>query len=403
MSSTTIAGSQAPVAVEQQIRGGNRVQVDISLTSIAKVLFVVALFGLGYYVLRELSTLLIQFSIACFLAIAADPLVRKLEARSVGRGKSIVTVMLGVVLVVGAMLAIFVPPLVHQGNKLAKATPHLVTETRDSRLFHRMDEKYDVVDKASKQAEKLPGIVSDQLGTVVSAVLAGVVGTITILFLTLFLLAGGGNVARGTVQVFPKLIERRWWSVIEGAYTGISAYVGGAIIIALIGGSTLALTCFILQLPYALPLGLWMMLLEIIPLIGATIGAIPAIIVAFIAGGVWQGLVMVAFIIIYQQFENIVIQPRVQGRAASLSPLIVFLSVLVGSQLLGVLGALFAIPIAGVFQIIIRQLIEQQGSHELAMPALIAGGEASAKYVDQEMQEARHAESDSDSDSDSDD
>lgn len=378
-STTRIAGTTTPSAVAEQVRGGGRVQVDLSFTSIAKVLFIVALFGFGYYVLRELSTLLVQLSIAVFLAIAADPLVRRLEHRGVGRGKSIAIVMVGVFLIVGGMLSIFVPPLVEQGDRLVTATPGLIDDTRDSRALRNLDERYDIVERATEQAEKLPGIVGDQIGAVVGAVVAGVLGTLTIFFLTVFLLTGGGQIARGTVMVFPRLVERRWWSIIHGAYTGISAYVGGAIIIALIGGGSVAAVAFLLGLPYALPLGLWMMLLEIIPMIGATIGAIPAVIVAFIAGGTWQGIAMLVFILVYQQVENIIIQPRVQGRAASLSPLVVFLSVLVGSQLLGVLGALFAVPVAGVVQIVVRQVIELQGSTEVEMPALIAGGKPGAE------------------------
>ncbi|MBC7462123.1 MAG: AI-2E family transporter, partial [Thermoleophilia bacterium] len=172
---------------------------------------------------------------------------------------------------------------------------------------------------------------------------------------------------------FPRLAERRWWAIIQGAYTGISAYVGGAIIIALLGGGSVALMAFILGLPYALPLGLWMMLLEIIPMIGATIGAVPAVIVAFVVGGPVNGIIMIAFIIVYQQVENIVIQPRVQGRAAALSPLVVFMSVLIGSQILGVLGALFAVPVAGVVQIFMRQVIEQRGTEDMHLPAPISG------------------------------
>lgn len=397
-STTTIAGTKTPVNVAEQVRGG-RVQVDLSFTSIIKILFIIALFGFGYYVLHELSTLLVQLSIAVFLAIAADPLVRRLEARGVGRGKAIAVVMIGVFLVVGGILAIFVPPLIEQGNRLVKATPGLIDDTRKSRVLHDLDQRYDIIERATEQAEKLPAVVGDQLGAVVGAVVAGVLGTLTIFFLTLFLLTGGGQIARGTVMVFPRLVERRWWTIIHGAYTGISAYVGGAILIALIGGSSVALVAFALGLPYALPLGLWMMLLEIIPMIGATIGAIPAVIVAFIAGGTWQGLAMLAFIIVYQQVENIIIQPRVQGRAASLSPLVVFLSVLVGSSLLGVLGALFAVPVAGVIQIVVRQVIELRGSHELEMPALIAGGRSGAIDSVEGRKDAVGADDDDDSSS----
>jgi predicted PurR-regulated permease PerM len=347
-----------------------RVVLDIPARVVFKVMLVASLFWLGIMVLDQLTGLIIQFAIAAFLAVAADPVVRRMQARGVSRGRAVLAVMVGAFAMVGLVIAVFVPPLVDQGNKLVDAAPDIVQDVTHSGWYEQLDKQFGVVETASKQAEKLPGKVSDQLGTVVGVVVAGVFGTITILFLTVFLLLGGGQVVEGTVRVFPKLAERRWWSIIQGAYSGIAAYVGGAIVIALIGGTVMTISAFALGLPYALPLGLWMMLLEIIPMIGATIGAIPAITVAFVAGGVVQGLVMIGIVVAYQQIENIVIQPRVQGKAASLSPFIIFLSVLIGSQLLGVLGALFAVPVAGVVQIFVRQMIEDQGSHDMSMPAL---------------------------------
>ncbi|MCW2972303.1 MAG: hypothetical protein JWN72_576 [Thermoleophilia bacterium] len=372
--STKTTTTTSTARVETQLEGApTNVRIDVPAMVVAKLLFVVLAFALGVLILRELAGFLIQLAIALFLAIAADPIVRKLERAGIGRGRAIAIVMVTAFVAIGGALSVFVPPLVTQGDRLISNAPGIVRDARDSKLIDRLDRRFDIVDKATEEAGKLPKVVGKEVGSVVGAVVAGIFGAISILFLTLFLLAGGGQAARGTVRVFPRLAERRWWAIIQGAYTGISAYVGGAIIIALLGGASVALMAFILGLPYALPLGLWMMLLEIIPMIGATIGAVPAIIVAFVVGGPVKGIIMIAFIIVYQQIENIVIQPRVQGRAAALSPLVVFMSVLIGSQLLGVLGALFAVPVAGVVQIFMRQVIEQRGTEDMHLPALISG------------------------------
>lgn len=349
-----------------------------------KVMLVAALFWLGVSALGQLTGLMIQVAIAAFLAVAADPVVRRMQARGIPRGRAVGVVLLVALCAMGLVVAIFVPPLVEQGDKLIEAAPAIVRDVQASGPYKWLDQELGVVDTVSKGAATLPGKVSAELGTVLAVVAAGVLGTITIVFLTLFLLLGGGQVVEGTVRVFPKLAERRWWSIVQGAYSGIAAYVGGAIVIALIGGSVVTIAALALGLPYALPLGLWMMLLEIIPLIGATIGAIPAIIVAFVAGGVWQGLVMLGIVIAYQQVENIIIQPRVQGKAASLSPFVIFMSVMIGAQLLGVLGALFAVPVAGVIQIFVRQLIDDQGSRDLALPALAPADVPEAPDVDED-------------------
>ncbi len=356
--------------------------LDVPSRVIFKVMLVAAISLFAINALSQLTGLIIQLAIAAFLAVAADPLIRRMQRRGIGRGRAVAIVMLGALVVLALVISVFVPPLVEQGDKLITAAPGIVDDVRTSGWYERIDKEFGVVETVTKQAEKLPGIVSDQIGTVLAVVLAGVFGTITILFLTVFLLLGGGQVVEGTVRVFPKLAERRWWSIVQGAYIGIAAYVGGAIVIALIGGTVVTISAFVLGLPYALPLGLWMMLLEIIPMIGATIGAIPVIIVAFVSGGVWQGLVMLGIVVAYQQVENIIIQPRVQGKAASLSPLMVFLSVLIGSQLLGVLGALFAVPIAGVIQIFVRQLIHDQGSADLSVPSLAPDDLPQAPDVD---------------------
>jgi len=347
-----------------------RVTLDIQSRVVFKVLLIASLFALGISILQQLTGLIVQIAIAAFLAVAADPVVRRLEGRGIARGRAVALVMLAGLAALSLTVAVFVPPLVEQGDKFITAAPDIVNDVQRSELYERVDKQFGVVEAVSDQAAELPSKVSDQIGTVFGAVAAGVFGTITIIFLTVFLLLGGGQVVEGTVRVFPKIAERRWWTIVQGAYSGIAAYVGGAIVIALIGGAVVTLSAFALGLPYALPLGLWMMLLEIIPLVGATIGAIPAVVVAFAAGGVLEGCVMLGIVIAYQQIENLVIQPRVQGRAASLSPLFVFVAVLVGSQLLGILGALFAVPVAGVIQIFLRQLVDDQGNAGVEVPAL---------------------------------
>ena len=308
------------------------VVLDAPSRVVVKVLLIAALFALGVNMVLELRSLLIQIAIAGFFAIAADPVVRRMQRKGISRGRAVLSVMLGAFLFVGLALAVFVPPLIEQGDRLIAATPEIVQDVRTSGLYREVDARVGLVDTLSEQAERLPSIVGDQIGTWFGVIASGLFGTITILFLTVFLLLGGGQVVHGTVRLVPKLAERRAWSIVQGAYLGIAAYVGGAIIIALLGGTSLAIMAFVLGLPYALPLGLWMMLLEIIPMIGATLGAIPAVIVAFVAGGTCRGDRDDHLRGVYQQVENIIIQPRVQGRAAALTPLVVFLAVLVGSH-----------------------------------------------------------------------
>ncbi|MBC7462525.1 MAG: AI-2E family transporter, partial [Thermoleophilia bacterium] len=248
-SSPTATTTTSSTRAENQTEGApTNVRIDVPASVIAKMLFVVLAFVLGVLIVKALTGFLIQFAIALFLAIAADPVVRRLERAGIGRGRAIAIVMVTAFVAVGGALSVFVPPLVQQGDRLITNAPGIVTDARDSKLIHQLDKRFGIVNKATDEAGKLPKVVGEQVGSLVGAVVAGIFGALSILFLTLFLLAGGGQAARGTVRVFPRLAERRWWAIIQGAYTGISAYVGGAIIIALLGGGSVALMAFILGL-----------------------------------------------------------------------------------------------------------------------------------------------------------
>jgi len=268
------------------------VSVRIPAATVFKVLMITALVGGLAYLLILLSSLLLTVSVAAFLAIAADPGVRFVEQKlRLGRGAAVAAVMLGLTVLLAVAIAVFVPPLVTQGQKLVAAAPGAVNKVRHNAQIRKIDQRYHVVDKASKQAESLPGKVSKQLGSVVGAVLAGLVGSFTMMFLMVLFLLGGGQLTSSIAQVVPQLAERRWWSIVQDSYRSIGAYVAGTLLIAVIAGVAMLAALLALQLPFALPLALWMALLDIVPLIGATIGAVPALIVAFAAGGVVDGII----------------------------------------------------------------------------------------------------------------
>jgi len=129
--------------------------------------------------------------------------------------------------------------------------------------------------------------------------------------------------------------------------------VTGNLLISLIAGASTTIVLLVMGVPYAVALGLVVAILDLIPLAGATIAAVIVGIVAFLHG-IPAGIVVVTFFILYQQLENHILQPLVYGRTVQLSPLVVLMSVLIGSQVAGVLGALAAIPVAGAIQVIVR-------------------------------------------------
>ena len=348
-----------------------RVRIEVPVSTMVRLSVWGAVLALGTAAAIRVSGVILQLFVAIFLAIALDTVVRKVQRTGLGRGLSITAVMLALLAVIVGVFSIFVPPLVDQGEQLADEAPSVVRDIERNDTVQRLDDEFDISTKAldtlEERAQDLPGLVTD----LATSIVGGVFWVVTLLFLTLFLLVGGGSLMQGTVRLFPRLRDRMAWAVIQGAYRNVGAYVVGALSIAFMAGSSMAIVLAILGVPFALPLGVWMMVLGLIPLIGATIGSIPAILVAFTLGGTFEGIVVVCFIVAYQQVENVVVQPRVQGRMARLPGVVIFFAVLLGSQLLGVVGALFAVPVAAIIAILIREYLEVVGRLDMEVPSLL--------------------------------
>jgi predicted PurR-regulated permease PerM len=161
--------------------------------------------------------------------------------------------------------------------------------------------------------------------------------------------------------------QERWRKNANAIYRTVGGYVTGNLLISLIAGSLTTVVLLIMGVPYAVALGLIVAILDLIPLAGATIAAILIGTVAFLHS-VPAGIVVVVFFVLYQQLENHVLQPIVYGRTVQLSPLTVLVSILIGAELAGVLGALAAIPVAGAFQVLILDWLHHR--HDRAAAAL---------------------------------
>lgn len=342
----------------------------IHSADVVKVLTITGAFIGGCYLLLVLAPFLLTVLVAAFLAVAADPAVRFFQRRGLSRSLAVGAFTACLVIVLLALAALFLGPLVSQADQLAEDAPGYAKSVQDHTLVQDLDERFGVIDKATAEAEKLPERVGSQVASVAAAVFAGVFGTITLLFLMVLFLLGGRDVTAAVLQVFPALAERRWWTLIQDSYRSVSGYVAGTAVIAAIAGAVVLVACLALGLPSPLPLAAWMLLLDVVPLVGAMIGAAPAVLVAFAAGGVVEGVIMLVVLVVYQQVENIVLQPAILGKVVALSPLVVFLAILAGSQLLGIVGALLAIPLAGVAQIFVRSWLGSHREGRLAVPSI---------------------------------
>jgi predicted PurR-regulated permease PerM len=341
--------------------------VDLRPRTIVRVLLILLLVAVVIEVLWIARHVIAWIVIALFLALALDPLVGSIQRRTpLGRGLSITAAYLLVLIVIVAVGWTFVPKLVDEVNGFVQALPHYVDQLTHGRgRLGFLERRYHVVEKVREQVKsggttKVLGLSGAAI-SVTKSVITIIAAAVTIVFLTFFMLLEGRDWVERCFSLFPEQSRPRWRRVGHDIYRTIGGYVTGNILISLIAGASITVVLLVMGVPYAVALGLIVAVLDLIPLAGATVAGVIVTIVAFLHG-VPAGVVVVVFFIVYQQLENHFLQPVIYGRTVQLSPLAVLVSVLVGAELAGILGALAAIPVAGTIQVLVRdQLAARRG------------------------------------------
>jgi predicted PurR-regulated permease PerM len=342
--------------------------VEFRPKTILRVLLIVLTVAIVLEVLWIARHVLSWVIIALFLALALDPLVGMIQRRThLNRGLSITVAFLLVAGVAVAIGATFIPRLATETDGFIHALPNYVHDLTHGRgRLGFLETKYQVVEKVRKAVKtggtsKLLGL-SGAAVSVTKSIISIIAATVTIVFLTFFMLLEGRAWTERVYSLMPEESQPRWRKVGHDMYRTVGGYVSGNILISVIAGVSITIVLLILGVPYAIALGLLVAVLDLIPLAGATIAGIIVAIVAF-THSVPAGVVAVVFFIVYQQLENHFLQPVIYGRTVQLSPLVVLISVLVGAELAGILGALAAIPVAGAIQVLIRdQLAHRKGA-----------------------------------------
>jgi predicted PurR-regulated permease PerM len=332
--------------------------VDVRTRTVLRVLCV----AIGVAVLLEVLWIarhvISWLLISLFLALALDPLVSSIERRGrLKRGPAIGVAYLILALAIVAVSLTFVPKLVDEVNGFVQALPNYVHDLTHGRgRLGFLERKYHIVEKVREQVQKggatrLLGLSGTAIA-LTKSVLTIIAATVTIVFMTFFMLLEGRSWVERFYNLLPEQSQPRWRRVGHDIYRTVGGYVTGNLLISVIAGISSTIVMVALGVPYAVALGLLVAILDLIPLAGATIAAVVVSAVGFIHSIV-AGVVLIVFFILYQQLENHVLQPLVYSRTVRLSPLIVLVSVLIGAELAGVLGALAAIPVAGTIQVLL--------------------------------------------------
>ena len=303
--------------------------------------------------------------IALFLALALNPAVDWLQAHGVRRrGFATAIAFLGALAGIAALGATFIPILIDQVNNFIDALPRYVEDLTEGRGWvGEQAREHQLVERVREAvgeggAGRLLG-VSGAAVAVAKGVITAIVATITIAFMTFFMLLEGPGWIDRFFALLPEDSRPRWRSVAHSIYRTVGGYVTGNLLISLIAGVAATLVLTVMGVPYALALGLLVAILDLIPLAGATLAAIIVSTVAFL-DSIPVGIVVLAFFLVYQQVENHFLQPVVYGRTVQLSPLAVLIAILIGVELAGILGALAAIPVAGTIQVVLLDVLRHR-------------------------------------------
>ncbi len=344
---------------------------------IRTIVVLAGVFFLGWAIVSVREALLLVFT-GIFLALVFERPVRAVQRRlHVSRGLAATIVILSALLVSTGLALVFLVPLVEGVRDLLQDLPAIVADLRASGELSFLGDS-----GAAEEVENGARTVSANVPDAVAAVL-GVAGkafsvfiaVFTVTFTALFFLTDVANLKSAAATVMSPGQEARWLGVWDRVTDTVSRWAVGVLVIALMAGFTQGMTAWLLGSSYALALGLIAGVLDTIPNLGATIAGFVLSLVLLAEEGLTAAIVMVVVVLVYQQVENNLITPTVQGRATNISGFFVITGVTVFGALLGVLGALIAVPVTATIQILVQEITaaRREAMGALRAPATAAG------------------------------
>ena len=336
----------------------------LSVRNIVRIVLTVVCVVLVLYLLYLLRRPISWLLVSTFLAVALSPIVNRLNRR-MKRGFAITLTYLGLLLVPILLIALIVPPLITEANDFAENVPQYaddITEfVQDNERLRNLNEDYDITGKLEEEAGKLPERLGGAAGTLRDigfGIVNSLFALLTILVMTAFLISNGPRWRDQLLASRPPEQRRQLRRSLEHIGSAVSGYVAGAMTIATIAGIATFIVLSVLGVPFSGPLAVMAGLLSLIPLVGATIAAVLIGLVTLFEDFPTTTIIWAVWAIVYQQIENNLIQPQIQKRTVNVHPFVTIVAVLFGATLLGVLGAIVAIPVAASIQILIREYVD---------------------------------------------
>jgi predicted PurR-regulated permease PerM len=329
---------------------------------------------LTLYGLYTVRGILVQVLVALFITVSLEPAVHWLTSRGMRRGWAVTTIF---VVAFGALLGFLIsviPSLIDQGRELIQDLPGYVDELQArSGRFRELNDRFDLTSRLEGVISSVPGRIGSGVLGFTGRLFGALFSGLTVLVFTAYFMAGLPRLRNGLVRLFPAERRVRAKQVVDLVVDKVGGYMIGNIIISIVAGVCSYLAFRLLGVPFATPLAVLVAVFDLIPMIGATLGAVVGVLVALFTSPLWPTTVLVAaFFVAYQQIENYLIVPRVLKTTVDIGAAAVLLAGLIGATLLGLVGALMAIPVAAAFNVLLNERLDVREAAAEAEAARLA-------------------------------
>ena len=354
---------------KNQPQKSQSIEITIATRTFIKAGLLIFIVIISISLFRRTSHALLLIFVAFFLALALNAPVRAVGKIMPGRlknNRSLATTLsfLVVIVLLGLFISYIMPPLVKQTENFIAVAPHLIRDfNNQSGTIGKIIRKYHLSSQVDSLSKQLSARVHNFSGVAFSAITkigSSAFALITVLVLTFMMLVEGTRWLNFTKKVIPRSRHSLVNRLSNDMYKVIRGFVNGQVLLAALAAVLISPAIFLLHISYPVALIVVIFICGLIPMVGHTIGAIIVTIVGLFHS-FSAGLIILTYYILYQQLENYLIQPKIQANSTKMSPLLVFISLVVGISFGGLLGGLVAIPIAGCLRIAILEILRTKG------------------------------------------
>jgi predicted PurR-regulated permease PerM len=309
---------------------------------------------------------LVRVLIGLFIAVALDPAVNMLTRRGMRRSLAVLVIFVIAAGLTAAFLISVIPALVHQFQALVHDFPGYVASLSDrSARFRQLTDRYHLTSKVEELIASLPGRLGGGALGFTRRLFGALFNTLTVVVFAIYFMVDMPRLRQNVIRLFPKASRAQAGRVTDVMVDKVGSYTVGNQLISLVAGLASFALFAILGVPFSVPLAFVVAVCDLIPTIGATLGAVICVLAALLTTELWPTTVIVAiFFVVYQQVENYFIAPRILRTTISLSAPAVLLSGLIGGTALGLIGALMAIPVAAGLKVLLGERLQTRDSAE---------------------------------------